>query len=326
MSNMLLKTIIGMSSETGGGTSGGNLIEADENCYVIEVQINDIASPIRINDEGSNHGVLPTIDWGDGTLIENDSNTSFEHYYNEPGTYKIIWRNGYSEGTNSFEAINSNWITNISQLSYNRNDWNSLFKSCNFGDDVTINFGNPPSSITSVNEMFAYTACNTIRIVCGQNVIYDFGGFFNYSTIKYFYASDYLFGIKNDLYVIMNSAFSNCTQLIGFYDENGVNGGFIHYNGNFNYMFQNCYNLYLGDGDWNNIRWIFSWATYTNSGQGVTRSVAKMFYQCNSLVGTVEPTAFWNNSEVNQIYTDYAMCFTQTKINNLNDAKSNGWA
>ena len=105
MSNMLLKTIIGMSSETGGGTSGGNLIEADENCYVIEVQINDTASPIRINDEGSNYGVSPTIDWGDGTLIENDSNTSFEHYYNEPGTYRIIWKNGYSEGQNTLVAF-----------------------------------------------------------------------------------------------------------------------------------------------------------------------------------------------------------------------------
>ena len=313
-------------SGSGGGTGGGNLIEADENCYVIEVKINDTASPIRINDEGSNHGVSPTIDWGDGTLVENDLNTSFEHYYNEPGTYKIIWRNGYSEGTNSFEAINSNYITNISQLSYNRNDWNSLFERCNFDDDVTINFGNPPSSITSVNQMFANTTCNTIRIVSDQNVILDFGGFFRDSTIKYFYASDYLFGGKNDLYVIMHSAFSDCTQLIGFYDEKGVNGGFIHYNGNFNYMFRNCYNLYLGDGDWNNIRWIFHWATYTNSSMGVTRSVRQMFDQCYSLIGTVEPRAFWNHYEVNQIYTDYTSCFTQTKINNLNDAKSNGWA
>jgi hypothetical protein len=313
-------------SNSGGGFSGGNIIEADENCYVIEVQIDDTSSPISISDEGGNYGLPPIIDWGDGTLIENDWNSLFEHYYNETGTYKIIWRNGYSEAMNSFYIGSTNRITNVPQLSYNRNDWGSLFAGCNFGDDVTVNFGNPPENLTTASNMFYNTSCNTIRIICGSNVLSDFSVFFTYSTIQYFYASDKLFGIKNDLYVNLNSAFRDCYNLVGFYTENGVNGGYLHYNGNFNYMFQNCYNLYLGDGDWNNMHWMWNWTADTNSRFGATRSVRQMFYQCYNLQGTVEPTAFWNHSEVNQIYTDYEMCFTQTNIGNINDAKSNDWA
>jgi hypothetical protein len=313
-------------NEGGSSPGGGNLIEADENCYVIEVQIDDTSSSITISDEGGNYGLTPIIDWGDGTLIENDWNSTFEHYYNETGTYKIIWKNGYSEAVNSFSIGSPNRITNVPQLSYYRNDWNSLFAYCNFGDDVTVNFGNPPENLTSASNMFYYTSCNTIRIICGSNVLSDFPAFFNFSTIKYFYASDDLFGRKNDLYINLNSAFSDCYDLEGFYTEDGVNGGYLHYSGNFNYMFKNCYNLYLGDGDWNDMQWIINWALPLNSRFGATRNVRQMFYDCYNVQGTVEPAAFWNNSEVNQTYYEYEMCFTHTKIENINAANANGWA
>lgn len=140
-------------NEGGSGGSSGNIIEADENCYVIEVQINDTASPISISDEGSNYGVPPTIDWGDGTLVENDSNSSFEHYYNGTGTYKIIWKNGYSEGQNRFvNTSDNNPITDVKQLSKNRKNYDELFANCKIKNNMIFLHITP--DITSIQSMF----------------------------------------------------------------------------------------------------------------------------------------------------------------------------
>lgn len=313
MGNISLKTIIGSLSQGGSDSGGGDY---DENSYVIDVQINDTSYPIYIADWGSNYGLCPTIDWGDGIITENDWSTSFNHYYNETGNYRIIWKNGYQDDINSFMCDNENKITNVEHLSYNRNNWNNLFEGSHFVDDVTINMGTPPDYLTSADNCFKSTKfCKTIRIKINScpNLV-SFTSFFAESEIWNFYADQELFGNKDYNFINLNSAFKDCGNLQGFYDINGTLGGFLHFSGNFNYMFQNCYTLFL-DGDWNNIPWIYNWTQPYYVNFGATRYVNRMFDQCYNLYGIVEPTAFWNHPEVDQIYIEHGNTFSST--NNL---------
>lgn len=265
-------------------------------------------------------GTAPVIDWGDGTVTENDWSTdTWEHFYSEPGTYRIIWKNGFLEGNNSFYT-DENQITNVEQISGYRVNFNSLFKGCQFAEDVTIKFDNFNQDLAEANSMFSESMCTIIRITCDRPgapyFLWEFTQFFENSTIVEFYAFDGLFGRGKVNPVHLHSAFNQCWNLNVFAGTDGTPGGYLPYDGNFNYMFKYCTLLSFNVDDWNSLGWTYDWTLPLNGYYGATRSVYEMFAYCYNLGGTVNPQAFWDNPEASSIYSEYENCFLST--DNLN--------
>jgi hypothetical protein len=301
-------------NEGGGSPGGGNLIEADENCYVIEIQINDTSSPISISDEGSNYGWPPTIDWGDGTLTEGDWNQSFIHFYNETGTYRIIWKNGYIEGENVFANSTENPITDVKQLSKNRSNYDSLFSYCTINRPI-LYFHIPPN-ITSIQYMFY--DCSGEFGICIDT---DFGGC-NITNAAYFAYHSSIFQAQLNCfssaqYTDWSYAFYDCQFLCDVWFSgltSDSNASFGYQGGNFEGMFAHSNRLNINQTNFD--RAFSYWENRNLSDYGVEYSVSEMFLNCNQLSVNVKAHAFWNQS----VFVNHDKCFYNcSSIQNYNE-------
>lgn len=297
-----------------GGSSGGNIIEADENCYVIEVQINETGESVSISDEGSYFGFSPTIDWGDGTLTEDDWSTTFEHYYNETGTYRIIWKNGFREGQNRFVNSTNNYITDVKQLSKNRSNYDELFAYCTISP--TTIFLHIPPEITSIQYMFYF--CNgefaicidTDPDVCNITNAAFFAAHSNITTAQ-------LNCFSPSQYTDWSYAFERCQYLYEVWFSgpgNDEHTSFGLYGGNFECMFRYCNMLNINQTNFDKA--FRYWENRILSEYGGEYLVREMFAHCYNLSVNVKADAFWNQS----VFVNHGGCFYGcSSIQNYND-------
>ena len=258
---------------------------------------------------------------GDGNLTIDGNDSQYEHWYDNPGIYKIIWRNGSIDSYHTFRTgdYSDLKIKNVIQLSYNRINYDYLFEYCYFSDNAEVNFRNCPEYITSFNYMFSNSWCDGDKRLklTGYSCATDFQYMFHNTGISILemeytlYQSAYLYAENN--YPTFFSMFSG-SQVRAIYNRKTDSGYEEPFNlpfaGDLRYMFNNCYNLDLvPNGDWD-LSWVRSWKMNLNSQYGWTRNVQGMFYQCYSLQGTVPAQAFWEHPEAESTYIGYhSNCF-----------------
>lgn len=321
-----------VNSGSGGGESYPELIEIDDNCYVMFIQIENPGGYIEIYDDWYNEGGNdPAIDWGDNNLESDFSDNVFTHYYQSSGTYKIIWRNGATDWANYVKTGDYCKIKNVSQLSYNRYNYTALFEQCSFSDNAEVNFRNCPEYITSFNYMFSQVWCdgNGRLKLTGYSCATDFSYMFYNASIsilemKYtLYQSAYHYA-ENE-YPTFYCMF-NGSLVLAIYNkiDNGFETPFnLPIAGDLSFMFENCFNLDLVPyGDWE-LSWVRNWKMNLNSQYGWTRNVYNMFYQCYSIQGTVPAQVFWEHPEAESTYTSHERCFYGCyELNNFNEIPS----
>lgn len=300
----------------GGGGAGPELIEIDDNCYVMEIQIENPGGYIEIHEDWWSEfvGFYPAIDWGDNNLESDFGDNVFTHYYQSSGTYKIIWRHVAVDLFNYVRTGDYCKIKNVSQLSYNRSNYDYLFETCDFSDNAEVNFRNVPDYISSVSDMFNRADGVEITVKCESNTtkIHTFQNMFRQCGFRKIILSRNLYhdAMWGQVQPCYTSMFSNSQSLetVQNYEDNYPM--WLPRRGDMSYMFENCYNFYIGtNGYWSDLPWILGWTQPYYTNYGWTRNVYKMFYQCYTLQGIVDQYAFWNHSEADNIYTNHSYCF-----------------